>query len=102
MTDVMTVVAVIAHALLAGGALLALVRLARGPSLLDRVVNFARRAVASYDTVLVTVHEPARHVEAHPTQAPDTDVHFRSLRSLGLQASGFRHQEIPGARSLTY
>jgi multicomponent Na+:H+ antiporter subunit F len=34
----MIVVAVIAHALLGSGALLALVRLARGPSLLDRVV----------------------------------------------------------------
>ena len=34
----MTVVAVIAHALLGTGALLTLLRLARGPSLLDRVV----------------------------------------------------------------
>src|SRR5215218_1192012 len=34
----MIVVEVIAHALLGGGALLALFRLARGPSLLDRVV----------------------------------------------------------------
>ena len=34
----MTVVFVIAYTLLGGGALLALVRLARGPSLLDRVV----------------------------------------------------------------
>jgi multicomponent Na+:H+ antiporter subunit F len=33
-----TVVNVLAYALLGGGALLALVRLARGPSLLDRVV----------------------------------------------------------------
>jgi hypothetical protein len=47
--------------------------------------------------VLATVHEPARHVEAHPTQAPDTDVHFRSLRSLGLQASGFELQVFPDA-----
>jgi len=43
----MTVVAVIAHALLGGGALLALVRLARGPSLLDRVV--------ATDTLLVII-----------------------------------------------
>jgi multicomponent Na+:H+ antiporter subunit F len=41
------VVAVIAHALLGGGALLALVRLARGPSLLDRVV--------ATDTLLVII-----------------------------------------------
>ena len=34
----MTVVLVLAYALLGGGALLAVVRLARGPSLLDRVV----------------------------------------------------------------
>ena len=43
----MTVVAVLAHALLGGGALLALVRLARGPSLLDRVV--------ATDTLLVII-----------------------------------------------
>ena len=43
----MTAVAVIAHALLGGGALLALVRLARGPSLLDRVV--------ATDTLLVII-----------------------------------------------
>ena len=43
----MTVVAVIAHALLGGGALLALIRLARGPSLLDRVV--------ATDTLLVII-----------------------------------------------
>ena len=43
----MTVVAVIAHALLGGGALLAIVRLARGPSLLDRVV--------ATDTLLVII-----------------------------------------------
>jgi multicomponent Na+:H+ antiporter subunit F len=42
-----TVVAVIAHALLGGGALLALIRLARGPSLLDRVV--------ATDTLLVII-----------------------------------------------
>ena len=35
----MDVVSVIAYALLGGGALLALVRLALGPSLLDRVVS---------------------------------------------------------------
>lgn len=45
--DSMTVVAVIAHALLGGGALLALFRLARGPSLLDRVV--------ATDTLLVII-----------------------------------------------
>jgi multicomponent Na+:H+ antiporter subunit F len=43
----MIVVAVIAHALLGSGALLALVRLARGPSLLDRVV--------ATDTLLVII-----------------------------------------------
>ncbi len=43
----MTVVAVLAHALLGGGALLALIRLARGPSLLDRVV--------ATDTLLVII-----------------------------------------------
>ncbi|MCW2614378.1 MAG: multiple resistance and pH regulation protein [Frankiales bacterium] len=43
----MTVVAVIAHALLGGGALLALIRLALGPSLLDRVV--------ATDTLLVII-----------------------------------------------
>jgi multicomponent Na+:H+ antiporter subunit F len=42
-----TVVAAIAHTLLGGGALLALVRLARGPSLLDRVV--------ATDTLLVII-----------------------------------------------
>ncbi len=43
----MTVVAVVAYVLLGGGALLALVRLARGPSLLDRVV--------ATDTLLVII-----------------------------------------------
>ena len=43
----MTVVAVIAHALLGAGALLTLLRLARGPSLLDRVV--------ATDTLLVII-----------------------------------------------
>ncbi len=43
----MTVVAVTAYALLGGGALLALVRLALGPSLLDRVV--------ATDTLLVII-----------------------------------------------
>jgi multicomponent Na+:H+ antiporter subunit F len=43
----MGVVAVIAYALLGGGALLALVRLALGPSLLDRVV--------ATDTLLVII-----------------------------------------------
>ena len=43
----MTVVAVLAFAMLGGGALLALVRLARGPSLLDRVV--------ATDTLLVII-----------------------------------------------
>jgi multicomponent Na+:H+ antiporter subunit F len=42
-----TVVAVLAFAMLGGGALLALVRLARGPSLLDRVV--------ATDTLLVII-----------------------------------------------
>jgi multicomponent Na+:H+ antiporter subunit F len=43
----MTVVAVVCHVLLGSGALLALVRLARGPSLLDRVV--------ATDTLLVII-----------------------------------------------
>jgi multicomponent Na+:H+ antiporter subunit F len=42
-----TVVSVLAYALLAAGAVLALVRLARGPSLLDRVV--------ATDTLLVII-----------------------------------------------
>jgi multicomponent Na+:H+ antiporter subunit F len=41
------VVAAVAHAMLGGGALLALLRLARGPSLLDRVV--------ATDTLLVII-----------------------------------------------
>jgi multicomponent Na+:H+ antiporter subunit F len=47
MSGGMSVVAVIAYALLGGGALLALVRLALGPSLLDRVV--------ATDTLLVII-----------------------------------------------
>lgn len=43
----MNFVEVVAHALLGGGALLALIRLARGPSLLDRVV--------ATDTLLVII-----------------------------------------------
>jgi multicomponent Na+:H+ antiporter subunit F len=43
----MTMVAALAYALLGGGAFLALVRLARGPSLLDRVV--------ATDTLLVVI-----------------------------------------------
>lgn len=43
----MTVVEVLAHTLLGAGALLALIRLARGPSLLDRVV--------ATDTLLVII-----------------------------------------------
>jgi multicomponent Na+:H+ antiporter subunit F len=42
-----TVIAVLAFAMLGGGALLALIRLARGPSLLDRVV--------ATDTLLVII-----------------------------------------------
>ena len=57
----MTVVAVIAHALLGGGALLALVRLARGPSLLDRVV--------ATDTLLVII-SASLAVHAALTQDP--------------------------------
>ncbi len=63
--DAMTVVAVIAHALLGGGALLALVRLARGPSLLDRVV--------ATDTLLVIISASlAVHaaLEQDPTVVP--------------------------------
>jgi len=61
----MTVVAVIAHALLGSGALLALVRLARGPSLLDRVV--------ATDTLLVIIAAGlAVHaaIERDPTVVP--------------------------------
>jgi multicomponent Na+:H+ antiporter subunit F len=61
----MTAVAVIAHALLGGGALLALVRLARGPSLLDRVV--------ATDTLLVIISASlAVHaaLERDPTVVP--------------------------------
>ena len=63
--DAVTVVAVIAHALLGGGALLALVRLARGPSLLDRVV--------ATDTLLVIISASlAVHaaLERDPTVVP--------------------------------
>jgi multicomponent Na+:H+ antiporter subunit F len=63
--DGMTVVAVIAHALLGSGALLALVRLARGPSLLDRVV--------ATDTLLVIISASlAVHasLERDPTVVP--------------------------------
>jgi multicomponent Na+:H+ antiporter subunit F len=61
----MTVVAVITHALLGSGALLALVRLARGPSLLDRVV--------ATDTLLVIISASlAVHaaLERDPTVVP--------------------------------
>jgi multicomponent Na+:H+ antiporter subunit F len=61
----MTAVAVIAHALLGAGALLALVRLARGPSLLDRVV--------ATDTLLVIISASlAVHaaLERDPTVVP--------------------------------
>jgi len=60
-----TVVAVIAHALLGSGALLALIRLARGPSLLDRVV--------ATDTLLVIISASlAVHaaLERDPTVVP--------------------------------
>ncbi len=63
--DAVTVVAVICHALLGGGALLALVRLARGPSLLDRVV--------ATDTMLVIISASlAVHaaLERDPTVVP--------------------------------
>jgi multicomponent Na+:H+ antiporter subunit F len=61
----MTVVEVVAHALLGGGALLALIRLARGPSLLDRVV--------ATDTLLVIISASlAVHaaLERDPTVVP--------------------------------
>jgi multicomponent Na+:H+ antiporter subunit F len=57
------VVAVIAHALLGGGALLALVRLARGPSLLDRVV--------ATDTLLVII---AASLAVHAALSRDATV----------------------------
>jgi multicomponent Na+:H+ antiporter subunit F len=61
----MIVVAVITHAMLGTGALLALVRLARGPSLLDRVV--------ATDTLLVIISASlAVHaaLERDPTVVP--------------------------------
>ena len=61
----MIVVAAITHALLGSGALLALVRLARGPSLLDRVV--------ATDTLLVIISASlAVHaaLERDPTVVP--------------------------------
>ena len=61
----MTVVAVVAHALLGAGALLALIRLALGPSLLDRVV--------ATDTLLVIIAASlAVHasLERDPTVVP--------------------------------
>ena len=61
----MTAVAVVTHALLGMGALLALVRLARGPSLLDRVV--------ATDTLLVIISASlAVHaaLERDPTVVP--------------------------------
>jgi multicomponent Na+:H+ antiporter subunit F len=57
------VVAVIAHALLGSGALLALVRLARGPSLLDRVV--------ATDTLLVII---ASSLAVHAALSRDATV----------------------------
>ena len=61
----LTVVAIACHALLGGGALLALIRLARGPSLLDRVV--------ATDTLLVIIAASlAVHaaLERDPTVVP--------------------------------
>ncbi len=59
----MIVVAVIAHALLGSGALLALLRLARGPSLLDRVV--------ATDTLLVII---AASLAVHAALSRDATV----------------------------
>ena len=59
----MIVVAVIAHALLGSGAFLALVRLARGPSLLDRVV--------ATDTLLVII---AAALAVHASLSRDATV----------------------------
>ncbi|MEU2349745.1 monovalent cation/H+ antiporter complex subunit F [Modestobacter sp. NPDC049651] len=59
----MTVVGVLAYAMLGGGALLALVRLALGPSLLDRVV--------ATDTLLVVV---AAGLAVHAALAEDPTV----------------------------
>jgi multicomponent Na+:H+ antiporter subunit F len=56
-------VAVVAHALLGSGALLALVRLARGPSLLDRVV--------ATDTLLVII---SASLAVHAALARDPTV----------------------------
>jgi multicomponent Na+:H+ antiporter subunit F len=57
------VVAVIAHTLLGSGALLALLRLARGPSLLDRVV--------ATDTLLVII---AASLAVHAALSRDATV----------------------------
>ena len=59
----MIVVAVIAHTLLGSGALLALLRLARGPSLLDRVV--------ATDTLLVII---AASLAVHAALSRDATV----------------------------
>ena len=63
--DPVTVVAAVCHGLLGAGALLALIRLARGPSLLDRVV--------ATDTLLVIISASlAVHaaLERDPTVVP--------------------------------
>ncbi len=61
----MILVAVIAHALLGSGALLALIRLTRGPSLLDRVV--ATDTLLVIISVSLAVHAA---LERDPTVVP--------------------------------
>jgi hypothetical protein len=43
--------------------------------------------------VVTLVHEPARHVEAHPAHAPDADVHTTPFGR--RQVSGFSYLLIP-------
>ena len=109
----MTVVAALAFALLGGGALLALVRLALGPSLLDRVVAtdallvIISAGLAVYAAltrnptvvpVLVVVSllgfvgsvSVARYIGGMLSDAADDDRRARSVLS---------HEAAPGARS---
>jgi multicomponent Na+:H+ antiporter subunit F len=90
------VVAVVCHALLGSGALLALVRLARGPSLLDRVV--------ATDTLLVIISASlAVHaaLERDPTVVPVLVVvsllAFVGSVSIARYVSGMLLQSSTGA-----
>ena len=94
----MIVVAVIAHALLGSGALLALVRLARGPSLLDRVV--------ATDTLLVIISASlAVHaaLSRDPTVVPVLVVvsllAFVGSVSIARYVGGMLLQSAPGEGS---